>query len=319
MEDKIRFLGPLERTLYLRSLEPFSDMPLGDLAIFAQKARERFFRKGSTILRKEEELASFHHIVEGQVRVQGREYGDRVLGPNHGIGFLSFISRRNIGVDATTETDTTTLEFNGDDFNDILEDSFRILLHTMRAVANRTMSVRKKSVDGEYFAPAENLPPPPDRELDLFERLLYWTRGGAYQHRSMDAMIELAKASKEVRVEEGHRFWSEGQVSGHVKLILAGTVRCTVPDGRAFRCGPGYPLGNIESMAGQPRWFDAVAEGPMVLLDAETDAFLDVLENHSQMAIDFLAGMAAGLIRILEMKREGSKSTQTVTTDEPSR
>jgi CRP-like cAMP-binding protein len=125
----------------------------------------------------------------------------------------------------------------------------------------------------------------------------------------MDALIELARNSTEVRVGGGKVFWRVAEPSGFIYLILAGTVRCTLDDGqRHFRCGPGYPLGNVESMSGEPRWYDAVAEGPVVALHAETDAFFDVLEDHFRMAIDFLAGTAAGLIRLTTQENENKRA-----------
>jgi CRP-like cAMP-binding protein len=299
MKAKLRFVGPLERTLYLRSLEQLRDLTPAELAVFAQKAQERFFRKGTKIFHMEEGIASLHLIVEGRVRVRGGEHGDTTVGPGRALGLWSLLARSKEGFEAVAETDTISLEVDADSYSDILEDNFSILHHTMRTLAARTLAIRRSTPDGTYFAPAESLPPPPERELDLIERLLYWTRGGAYQRSSMDALIELARNSKEVRFQPGTALWRTGEPSGFVYLILAGTVRCALDDGqRHFRCGPGYPLGNVESLSGEPRWFDAVVAEPVVLLHAETDAFLDVLEDHFQMARDFLAGFAAGLIRL---------------------
>jgi hypothetical protein len=87
--------------------------------------------------------------------------------------------------------------------------------------------------------------------------------------------------------------------------ILSGRVRCTTEDGTQFVCGPGYPLGNLESQCGGPRWFEAVTDTAVTALQNDTDVFLDTVEQHFGMALDFVAAMASGLIaRRAEMRGE---------------
>lgn len=72
-------------------------------------------------------------------------------------------------------------------------------------------------------------------------------------------------------------------------------------------CGPGYPRGNLESQCNAPRWYEAVAETPVTAFFNETDAFLDTIEQHFEMALDFLATMASGLIaRRAEMRTDNT-------------
>ena len=81
-------------------------------------------------------------------------------------------------------------------------------------------------------------------------------------------------------------------------------MECTVEkSGTRFRAGPGYPLGNLENLAGEPRWYTAVAETPVVALEGASDVFIDVLEDHFEMAQGFLASIATGLITLLQERR----------------
>ena len=99
--------------------------------------------------------------------------------------------------------------------------------------------------------------------------------------------------------------WQIGAPSGFMYAILTGRVHCTTEDGTRFVCGPGYPLGNLESQCGAPRWYEAVTETAVTALRNETDAFLDTIEQHFEMALDFVAMMAASLIvRRAEMREE---------------
>ena len=98
--------------------------------------------------------------------------------------------------------------------------------------------------------------------------------------------------------------WSVGEPSGFLYSIHHGRVRCTLEDGTRFFCGPGYPLGNLESQCGAPRWYEAVTETEVSVLRADTDGFIDTLEHQFEMATGFLAAMASGLIARLSEKRE---------------
>jgi len=89
-------------------------------------------------------------------------------------------------------------------------------------------------------------------------------------------------------------------------VILEGRVRCTTEDGREFVCGPGYPLGNLESQCDTPRRHEAVTDTAVTTLRNDGDVFLDTLEQPSEMATDFVASMASALItRLPEIRKEG--------------
>jgi len=115
----------------------------------------------------------------------------------------------------------------------------------------------------------------------------------------------LAMALKEERIEAGRTLWRVGDNTGVSYIILKGTVRCTLANGTHFRAGPGYPLGNLESQALAPRWYEAVTETPVLALCASVDTFIDVLEDHFTLALDFLSTLSRNLIRIT---RDANKS-----------
>jgi CRP-like cAMP-binding protein len=138
----------------------------------------------------------------------------------------------------------------------------------------------------------------------VVQKLLFM-RDGPLRSAPMNALITLAQHMRTARFEPRTGLWQIGAPSGFMYVILEGSVRCTTEDGRQFVCGPGYPLGNLESQCDAPRWYKAVAETAVTGLRADIDVFLDTLEQHSEMAIDFVAGMASALItRRAELRNE---------------
>jgi len=304
MEAKVRFVSPLERVLFLRTVFSLRELDTREMARVAQHTKERFFRKGARIFTRGQPVESLHVVVEGRIGVEGAEHGETTMGPQEVLGFLSLLAQWPEGTDAVAEADTTTLEIDADDMNYMLEDSFAHVQLSIRDMAKSMLEERMEIAEGTYLAPAEGLLECPDRELDLVEKLLFLRRGTALQLANMDSLIEISQGMVEHRFRAGEVLWRPGDAGGFVCLLVDGTVECRIEkNGRLFRAGPGYPLGNLESLAGERRWYTATAEGPIVALRGETDAFLDILEDHFEMTMGFLAAMARGIITVQSERR----------------
>jgi len=296
--EKIRLVTPLERTLYLKTLQPLRDLGSEDLAQIAQDAEEQYFRRGERLLRLGEPVTRVHIITDGRVAVSSPELGSLTMAEREPVGVLTMLSGDEKGIDAVAETDVHTLMIADHVLLDIFEDNFTVLHNQILALARRTLEARKNIADGTYLAPAEALNFQFKGDMDLIERVLYLRRAGGFQERNMDALIHLAMAFEEERLEAGQKLWKAGDNSGSSYILLQGSVRCTLENGHHFRAGPGYPLGNLESQALAPRWYEAVVETPVVALTGSTDTFIDVLEDHFSLALDFLGALARNLLQI---------------------
>ena len=304
MERSIRYVSPFERALYLKRVTPLSELSPDHLAVVAQQVVERWFHRGDTIQAPGEPVRSFHIVVEGRVHARGAEHGDEMVGPEKTLGLLSLFARAPEGLEAVADIETRTLEIDSDDLDEVLEDHFSILYSEVRDLACRGLRERMAIESGTHLAPREGSERPPERELDLVERLQLLRAGPIFRNANMEALLSLANRLKEARFEAGETLWDDGDASGFLYAIVHGRVRCTLPDGRWFTAGTGYPLGNLESQCGAPRWYQAVTETPVVAMRSSTDEFIDMLEDHFETAREFLAAMASGLIRLLEAKRQ---------------
>jgi CRP-like cAMP-binding protein len=302
---KIRLVTPLERTLYLKTLQPLRDLLPADLAEIAADAEEQYFRKGDALYRLGEPLRCVHIITEGRVRVSGDDVGTVTLGERDPLGALTLLSRNESGLDAVAETDVRTLMIPDQVLFDLFEDNFTILHNQIVGLARRTLEARKNIADGTVLAPAEELDFRFTRQMDLVERILFMRRGGGFQEQNMDALMQLAMTFQEVELEAGRTLWRAGDPAGFSTILLHGTVNCRLENGNRFQAGPGYPLGNLESQALSSRWYDAVTETPVLALSGHTDAFIDVLEDHFSLALDFLSTLARNLMHILRDERSG--------------
>ena len=305
MDHSLRLISPLERAFHLKRLGGLRDIPPADLAGIALLAHEHSFARGAAVCRSGERVEEVHVVIDGRVRVRGGEHGDDIVGAGEVIGMLSLLARDDVGLDAVADTDTVTLALQADDLFSAFEEDFGILYNQIRDLATETLRLRKQIPRGTYLASEKGLSEPPAGEIDLVQRLLY-LRGGGLGNANMDALMTMAQRMRTVRFEPGTELWRDRQTVRvpvlHPRLVGCAARRKTAPQ---FACGPGYPLGNLESQCGAPRWYDAVTDTSVTALEYDTDAFLDTIEQHFEMALDFVAGMASGLIaRRAEMREE---------------
>jgi nitroimidazol reductase NimA-like FMN-containing flavoprotein (pyridoxamine 5'-phosphate oxidase superfamily) len=61
----------------------------------------------------------------------------------------------------------------------------------------------------------------------------------------------------------------------------------------------------MEAVSASPRWYEAVTETPLVALQGSAEALIDVFEDNFEMAMDYLAMVARGVLRILEAEEGG--------------
>lgn len=305
-EAEPRAGGQIERILYLKQLPVIGTLPSSDLALVADRMRERFFKKGEWLLREGEPARAFYTVVDGNLHVSRQ--GDTIGHTRAGgvVGGFAIIGRDERGLSVRAEADTLTLEVEADAVFDILEENFGIMHHVLRDIAAQLISIIARQPN-----PWAHIPIPPDpgmarpRELDLVERIFFLRTSSPFRRASINALAELSRGFTEVRPEPGTTLWRTGDPAGFVSLIVSGEVTCTTPGGLAQHLGPGTPLGSIEATAEVPRWYSAVTRTQVTALNGPIDSLIDVFEDNFGMAMDYTALMARWLMDTFESLQYG--------------
>jgi CRP-like cAMP-binding protein len=293
--------GPVERVLLLKRLPMLSTLSGAHLAFVAEQISERFFSKGSVLLREGEPPAALYFPVEGRVHLtrSGRVLGH--AGPGLAVAPFHVLARDEQGVGAVAETDTVALELAADTLVEIFDDNFAILHHIIREVSRQIIEqVAKVPAAVALLGAQVQGPPTPAGELDFVERIFFLRRSPVYASASISALAQLSRGLTEVRLGAGTRLWGEGEATGWSAHIVSGTVHCTSSRGHDFTAGPGVPLGTLDAVGQVPRWFDAVTETPVVVLQGSMQTLVDVFEDNFTMAMDYLAVMSRWLLVILD-------------------
>jgi CRP-like cAMP-binding protein len=137
-------------------------------------------------------------------------------------------------------------------------------------------------------------------DIDLVGRIFFLRRMAVFRRSSITALADMARAMAQVHFEPGAVLWREGEPSAGIFLVRSGFLRARGSSGVSFRPGPGFPLGALEALAERPRWYEAVADTPVVALQGPMGVLVDVFEDHFDVAMDYLALIAQSSLRILD-------------------
>jgi len=296
-----RLLPPLERMLHLKRVPMLSELPSSEIAVVADAASERFFPKGALVFREGEPVESVHFVVQGALATN--RHGVRLgrAGAGAGVGGLAVFSGDPLGSEVVAEEDTLTLEMDRDAIAEVLEDRYPILQHILREMSRRAIGLLTRfKLDPSAGIPESPVDVPQGGDIDLVDRIFFLHRMGVFRRSSITALAEMARELAQVRFEPGTVLWREGEPSPAIFLLRSGRVRATGSSGLAFRPGPGFPLGALEALGEVPRFYEAVAETPVVALQGHMGVVVDAFEDNFGMAMEYLAVLAQANLRILD-------------------
>ncbi len=311
MRAEDRRVSRMERLLHLRTLPILGTLSPEDLGLVAEQARTRVFEEGDWLLRQGEPIAAVHIVIEGRIQLRR---GEHVLGhatPGAGVGGLGYLARDPNGIDAVAETDVVALELDADTLDEILEDRFPVLQHVLREISRGLIDLWHEAPRECLAAQVPMRAPGFKSPLDLVQRMLFLREGLPFIRASASALADLSRGLVELRFEPGTVLWRRGEPGRQVQMLVEGRVACSSPiDGFGLEPQPGYPLGGLESVAGVPRWYDAVCETPVVTLSGNAEILFDLFEDNSEVALAYLAQIAKvhldALERVAAAGRESS-------------
>jgi len=131
-------LSTIERVLFLKGAELFSQIASEDLVPVANVAQEVYYKAGETLIQQGEMGDCLYLIVDGEVKIVIRGLGPvATRHPRNAIGEMSIISRQPRSADCVATTDLTVLKISHDDFHDLLSERPPLALGVINVLAHR--------------------------------------------------------------------------------------------------------------------------------------------------------------------------------------
>jgi len=293
--SSLRATRRVERVLALRSFPGLALVDPAHLAVMAEVAEERAFRKGDVVLTPGTPVRSMHLIRRGEVAILREGIPVRTFRAGDIVGAIAALTRTPDGQHVLAITDTTTFEIEASDFEEVLEESFALLLAALRGTLRGALECRLQIPGDAGYSTPPLEPVRTTTELGLVERVLFLRRLNAFGSPRVEALAELAREMTEVAFRAGTQIWGIGEPALYSLVIWSGVISAITETGQRFRFGPDTVVGGIDSIAAEPRWYIARAETDVVALRGEAALLMDVIEDHPDMGIAMLRSAAGSL------------------------
>lgn len=310
----------VERIIALRRFPGFVNLRPAEIAAIAAFAQEQLFPAGTAITKPGRPVQSIYFIVEGHVDYLEEGEPVRRWGPHDVIGGMAAMTQDPAGQHFVAVEDVIAFEVGYDDMLDVFEDHFTILVAVLGGMSRAMLEARRElGLDGGYEpALAPEVPPHSLPHLTLVEKILFLRNMQDLGRHDVEVMAELARGATEWRYDAGTSLWRAGDSSDYYLFIVAGCVAGDVPaegvteqgaprPAQRIRLGANSPIGIMDAIAGVPRWYTAVAETDVVVLRVDVGDLIDILEDHTELAVKMLRRLAS---TVLELRRRIGQRTR---------
>jgi CRP-like cAMP-binding protein len=294
-------ISAVQRTLMLRTFPAFAQLGPEDLALLAAIARERRFRAGEVMHAPGAPVMAFHMVVDGRVQMYVDGAPLRVLEGKSVVGGLAALTGDPRGAHAVALSDILALEFDTEDIQDVYEDNFSIVNGVIRGLSTALRSIQIDAGGAQARRASRKLGTiSGGRSLTLVDKMFFLRKTTNFGESSIEALAELATSARECRFAAGELIWRCGADADYSLMICSGVVSCQPEKGDAFEYEGGWVVGGLDSLAHKPRWYDARAVSDVIALHMSRSSLFDVLEDHTDMALVLVRGLASGVQWMME-------------------
>jgi CRP-like cAMP-binding protein len=130
-------ISTVEKVLFLKSIDLFSQIPGEDLSQIAQITDEVHFEEGDAIFAEGDIGDTLYFVIEGKVRIHSGADEVAVLGERQVFGEMALLDSQPRSASASVISDVTLLKIQRDDFNEILAEKSEIAQGIIKVLTRR--------------------------------------------------------------------------------------------------------------------------------------------------------------------------------------
>lgn len=291
----------LLRSKLMRIAEP------GLAPIVAGLAKEATFARREILYRAGDRSDCFYALASGAVELAQGDVPPRVVEDPFGLGLLDVLADRPRTITATAVTEVRAMRVRADDYLDLLEEHFELVLTTMGGITRGMHEASLALAPDGGFAP---VPDPPEVALDLppgplgvVRKIGVFHESAVFRGANMQALVRLAGLAREARFQAGDIVFERGGAAGTFHVVARGIVEArheepeiTARFGRADLVGGHGAFGEADDE------YVATARTPAIVLSFREEDFFDVMEEHFELTRSVLAGIASEYERLLGLR-----------------
>lgn len=150
-------ISTVEKVLFLKSIDLFSQIPGEDLSQIAQITDEVLFEEGDEVFHEGDPGDTLYFVIGGKVRIHQGGEELAVLGEKQVFGEMALLDSEPRSASASAIADLTLLKIHRDDFNEILAEKSEIAQGIIKVLTRRLRNtLDRRRVGG---LPAERTDP----------------------------------------------------------------------------------------------------------------------------------------------------------------
>ena len=130
-------ISTVEKVLFLKSIDLFSQIPGEDLAQVALISSEENRDQGEEIFAEGESGDALYLVIEGKVRVHRQDRVIAELGERECFGEVAILDAAPRSATVTSVTDTSLLKISREDFQEIMAEKPEIAMGIIKVLSRR--------------------------------------------------------------------------------------------------------------------------------------------------------------------------------------
>lgn len=130
-------ISTVEKVLFLKSIDLFSQIPGEDLSQIAQITDEVQFEEGDEVFHEGDPGDTLYFVIDGKVRIHTGGDELAVLGERQVFGEMALLDSEPRSASASALLDLTLLKIHRDDFNEILAEKSEIAQGIIKVLTRR--------------------------------------------------------------------------------------------------------------------------------------------------------------------------------------
>jgi CRP-like cAMP-binding protein len=288
--------GVRDRLLAVRSLGILEGLDDDGALLLAEYSKLTTFEPEQEVTSADDEPESVYIVLEGRILVPRPSGTPMVIDNGRGVGVIGILANSGKGIRSIAEVETRALEISKDVFFAAVDESFSIARNLLKVLAGMLLDQRGPLPTEADALPAEPVVSDGTEPRTLVERVIELSRTGIFIGANLDAIFDMARVMRQVRVPAAHVFFAVGDKARTVVRVLDGTIRCTAGDGTSVEAVTGLMLGGLAAISGRRHAYEARALTEVVAYEINFEDFLLVLEAHPELTMRMLRTMATLLM-----------------------
>lgn len=302
---RLPLVSPLDRALFLKAQPYLAGLSPRVVAALAQHTEEVAFAPDAPVYEAGRAPERIYFLSSGAVRTVYEGYAPLSTAAPGGIGLIEYLAESEQPPRAWAHGDVFALSLDVATLLQLVEDEFVLYMTFARNLARAALDELRSRPPAQRaeagFSQAR------EREeleaVDLVQRIARARESAFFDGSSLTVMTQLLRFQEPRLLRAGEILWAQGSPVESLALVLDGSLASACDAGETAQPA-GSTLGAWELFADETRREEVRATTAARVVEIDRGLFADMLEDHFEFAMDYLAKLSRRVIGLRLVRSE---------------